>query len=138
MNPKDTPEHKALYTNQTDLQRHVREHLKPIADRLRDLEILISDQYGEILGKKKREEGAQQLVSIVMQTIETDPESYYYLFVDVLKRDGNAGLKTFVEDKLEASRRRFYQDELQQTGGMYIMYKLFSKFTNLAKAGVVV
>ena len=120
MNPKNKPEYKALSTNQADLQRHVGEHLTPIADRLRDLEILIPDQHEEILVKKTSgQQGAQQLVKIVMQTIETDPESYYYLFVDVLKRVGNVGLKTFVEDTLEASRRRFYQDVLQQTGGMY-------------------
>ena len=115
---KDTPEYKALYNNQTDLQGHVKEHLTPIADRLRDLEILIEDQHRDILGKKEREDGAKQLVTIVMQTIETDPESYYYIFVGVLKRLGNAGLRTFVKDTLEASRRRLYQDVLQRTGGM--------------------
>ena len=115
---KDTPEYKALHNNQTDLQAHVKEHLTPIADRLRDLEILTEEQHRDILGKKEREDGAKQLGMIVMQTIETDPESFYYIFVDVLKRVGNAGLRTFVRETLEAGRRRLYQDVLQRTGGM--------------------
>ena len=129
-----TPEYQAISRSRRQLEELMAPHLKDIAHNLRDRGYLTSSQCESIL---KSSDGCEELVKAVLLSVTTDPVNTFVVFVDVLKAEGNKPFKKFVENSIEAERKKIYREKLSQSSGRLFvrLVHIFCKLIFAANLG---
>ena len=114
MDGQKSPEYRAITHDRHKLEGQLANYLVPIAEVLRDQELLTDYQCDAICGAGK--DGPKQLITAVLQTIELRPVSTFFKVVQVMKDKGTPALCSYIEATIEGKRKEIYRQELAKLG----------------------
>ena len=114
MDGQKSPEYRAITHDRHRLEVQLASHFEPIAEVLRDKELLTDYQCEAICGAGK--DGPKQLITAVLLTIELRPVSTFFKVIQVMKDKGTPAFSSYIEATIEGKRKEIYRQELAQSG----------------------